>query len=377
MAAAVAVGLVAALVLSLPRAAAMQSKPVQTSEINLGLDAYSVDENAGALVVTITLTPPGSQQVTVDFSTNMNGNAEAGVDYIGVRRRLAFPPGTTQVETEVPIVDDRLVEGDETFEISLNAPQNAVLGNRATATVHILNDDVARLRVEDVDAWEDAGGAVITVTQSTTSTLQTYVHIYTEDDSAVAGEDYEAIPPLTLLNIPPGARTATLAIALYDNDLIEPNKQFRVRLADPLNAVIERDTATVTLLDDDGLPTLRVDDATAMEGDGAMHFTLTLDRAAEIAVQIDYATEDDSATSPDDYIQTSGQAKIPIGASAVTVSVPLVDDSLVEGDERFYLVLSKVVGANAANDRATGTIQDDDPGSSPRHRVYLPGILVE
>src|SRR5690606_213708 len=112
-----------------------------------------------------------------------------------VRRRLAFPPGTTQVETEVPIVDDRLVEGDETFEISLNAPQNAVLGNRATATVHILNDDVARLRVEDVDAWEDAGGAVITVTQSTTSTLQTYVHIYTEDDSAVAGEDYEAIPP--------------------------------------------------------------------------------------------------------------------------------------------------------------------------------------
>ena len=112
----------------------------------------------------------------------------------------------------------------------------------------------------------------------------------------------------------------------------------------------------------DGRPALSVADAQANEGAGAsVSFQVSLSHAAAGAVTVDYATADGTATAGVDYTATSGTLTFAAGDTAKTVSVPVLDDAVNEGEETFTLALSNATGARIADGEATGTITNDDP----------------
>ena len=93
------------------------------------------------LIFTVTLSAPTEAQVVVSFGT-IAGTAQSGVDYVGVTEsELIIPPGATSQTVEIIVVDDNIIEGDETLEAVIFAPVNAQLGV-ARAEAIILNDDV-------------------------------------------------------------------------------------------------------------------------------------------------------------------------------------------------------------------------------------------
>jgi hypothetical protein len=112
--------------------------------------ATSVAENAGPplaiLAVVNTLnTLPTTAPVTVQHAT-ANGTAVAGSDYTSTSGTLTFPTGTANGATQtinVPILNDSVVEGPETFTSTLTNPTGAVLGAVPTHTVTITDDDAA------------------------------------------------------------------------------------------------------------------------------------------------------------------------------------------------------------------------------------------
>ena len=114
------------------------------------------------------------------------------------------------------------------------------------------------------------------------------------------------------------------------------------------------------------VPTLQIEDASASEGAGALEFTVSLADGATPtqAVTVDYATTDGDALAGNDYTGTSGTLTIPTGASSGVISVPIIDDDVVEDDETFTLTLSNPSNAalpgGASSVAATGTIIDDD-----------------
>ena len=111
-----------------------------------------------------------------------------------------------------------------------------------------------------------------------------------------------------------------------------------------------------------GVARLSVADARANEGAGAsVAFTVSLSSAATGAVTVDYATADGSAAAGADYTATSGTLTFAAGETAKTVSVPVLDDAVDEGEETFTLRLSNATGARIADGEATGTIANDDP----------------
>ncbi|MCY3811055.1 MAG: fibronectin type III domain-containing protein, partial [Gammaproteobacteria bacterium] len=117
--------------------------------------------------------------------------------------------------------------------------------------------------------------------------------------------------------------------------------------------------ASTTIL---GPPALSVADAEVEEGPGAsLGFVVTLGRAASAAASVQYSAADDSATAGSDYTPTSGTLAFAVGDSAKTVSVPVLDDSVHEGDETLKFALSNASGAWIENGEAIGTIEDDDP----------------
>ena len=112
----------------------------------------------------------------------------------------------------------------------------------------------------------------------------------------------------------------------------------------------------------DGRPALSVADARANEGAGAsVAFEVSLSSAAAGAVTVDYATADGTAEAGSDYTATSGTLTFAAGETAKTVSVPVLDDAVDEGEETFTLRLSNATGARITDGEAVGTIANDDP----------------
>lgn len=121
-------------------------------------------------------------------------------------------------------------------------------------------------------------------------------------------------------------------------------------------------------------------DASASESDDSLVFTVRATGSAPQAdVRVDYALVPGSAAAVSDYSDVSGTLTIPAGIGHATISVPLVDDAVAEGDESFGLVLSKPVGAMLADATATATIADDDaaaPSAPPAADVCADVVLV-
>lgn len=117
--------------------------PPQPGTLALEQQAYSVGEGEGLLTVRVIRTGGSDGPVSVDFAT-ANGSASAGQDYTARNQTLTFADGVTIQSVNVPILDDPVPEGNETFTVNLSgATGGALLGNPTTSTATITDDDVA------------------------------------------------------------------------------------------------------------------------------------------------------------------------------------------------------------------------------------------
>jgi hypothetical protein len=89
--------------------------------------------------VKVTLSKPSSAPVTVAV-TPADGNARGGSDYLTAIPGVTFQPGETVRETTVLLIDDDLVEGNETFFLNLSDPVGATIGD-GQGLVTIVDDD--------------------------------------------------------------------------------------------------------------------------------------------------------------------------------------------------------------------------------------------
>ena len=68
-----------------------------------------------------------------------------------------------------------------------------------------------------------------------------------------------------------------------------------------------------------------------------------------------------AAAADEDYTRTRGTLSFAVGELQKTVSVPILDNALDEGEETFTLKLMNPQGAAIADGEATGTIEKSDP----------------
>ena len=64
-------------------------------------------------------------------------------DYSATTQTLTFPSSENELFISIPIIDDSIVENDETFSamLSLSTPAASVAIQQSTAEVTIINDD--------------------------------------------------------------------------------------------------------------------------------------------------------------------------------------------------------------------------------------------
>jgi hypothetical protein len=127
--------------------------------IDLQSPAIQVGEASGFVIVNVTRTDvTGTASVNYSTSdaagltscTTVDGRASERCDYETAVGTLRFAAGEAVKSIIIPIVNDALVEGTETFTITLSGATGAGLGN-STAVVTIVDNDVAPANQNPID----------------------------------------------------------------------------------------------------------------------------------------------------------------------------------------------------------------------------------
>jgi hypothetical protein len=126
-------------------------------EFNFSQANYSVQEDLGALTVTITRTGNSNAAASVDYLT-VDGSAVQKSDFELAIGTVNFAPGETTRTITILLNEDSHVEGTEGFKVTLINPNGAALGQTSTATVNIVDDGLESF----VNPIDDAGVFVYT-----------------------------------------------------------------------------------------------------------------------------------------------------------------------------------------------------------------------
>ena len=209
---------------------------------------------------------------------------------------VELPPAATGAPASVVTLDRQLLEFAATNwstaqTVTVTAVDNAALGDAAATLRHavsgaadyaavtaavaltIVDDDIARLTLDDATGKEQDESITFTVRSTPVSDQPVTVAYATaarEHDTAAAGADYTAVSGATL-SIAARQPSATFTVAVTDDELDEHAETFSVTLSNPSgNALVAGAGATGTIADDDDPPALSLADASAPEGGGGI-----------------------------------------------------------------------------------------------------------
>ena len=297
--------------------------------------------------------------------------------YIGrqgelMRRGFTFEPGQTEITIELPTEDDDLDEADVVYQAEIYhrtfndywAP-----GQPYSVTVSVVDDDLPRVGIEALsDSYDEGDYASFRLTREGQTNSDLPVRLRLTQTGRVVG--YPRRHTFGKRTIPIWQTTSSRDIGFWisrgDGD--EEDGAVAMELLPSEDYVIDPDKATdsFTVIDTDPAPNLRAFAPTVAEGDGEVRLVVDFEGAPprrDEKVTVDYSILSGTATEGEDYTAVSGTLTFEPGQEPLVISVPVVQDSLPEPDENFFLVLSNPRNAQLPNSAQTTrvTIKDDEP----------------
>ncbi|WP_409265580.1 beta strand repeat-containing protein [Massilia sp. BHUDP2] len=325
----------------------------------------------------ILITDAAGKQHTIDAVINWrtpSGDVSTMVAYAtgSTAYTLATTTGTLTIAPLVPNAKNPahtflgLTFNGRTLDIqggmvSGNAAANNVLGDLNT---YLANQP--QLTVSDISVDEDSGMATVTVTLSKASTDTISVKYATQDGTAAQGKDY--IGTSGVLTFGAQQTSASFQVPLIGNKVVDGARSLDIVLSDSMFAAIVDNVGVLTITDNDttspppaaqSVAGIVADGAGSVTEGGSLTFVVTLSAASGSenshaftlggqAGGLDLGT----LVFSNGVTLVNGKLVVPAGVASFTVTVPTIDDVLIEGAE------SVVLGVGGKT--ATGTIVDND-----------------
>lgn len=361
-----------------PGAPALGNQPVATltiinddSAISFSSPVYTVNEAVvgGLAMINIVRTGSTRGESSVEFITMTNGTATADVDFLMVSNLVTFAEGETVKSVTVPIINDMLVEGNETVLLRLQNPNGALLIAPDQAVLTIVDDDFGPGEISfattNYFARETDGVAVIAVARLGGSSGTASIKYTTGGGTALAGLDYTTATGTVAFES--GETNKSFTVTLLRNPMVTGDLTIGLTLSDPSGAALVPPT-TATLVIDDVDTGFRFSSPAFAAIETSENAILTVQRigATNNAVSVSYATTNGNALAGTHYQHTSGTLSFAPGETFKTFSVPLIYNPAVEGNLAFHAVLSSPSpGTQLANpSMASVSLIDVDIGFS-------------
>jgi len=298
-------------------------------EISLRASPLSITEGGSASFVIETNTA-AFEDVTIDYL--VAGRATDSIDYEPIPAFVVLPAGQTSVSVPVRSVTDTVFERDEDIVMRLQPANGYRLGNRASATITI------------VDGSKDAsGGPVLSVTSSAASTIEGQPVTFTIGASAASTRDLDIEVslggtaentvdytfPANDLVLPAGQTQLDVRIQTRQDNDVEPDKTITLALGGGIGYSVSSPSEASTTIESDDLPelTLRGGNIALGEGDSAAFIIEASDPLAE-NTSVNYQIGG-SATPGTDFETLTGTVVMLAGESSVSIPLFTLNDDVV------------------------------------------------
>ena len=309
---------------------------------------------------------------TVDFTHDLRVLVYVGIQGQPPRSRTLWltsdePEATIEFATE----DDDLDEADVVYEMVATVPYTdyTTVAEPHTITVTVLDDDLPRVGIEALsDSYNEGDYASFRLTREgqANSALPIRVRL------TQTGRVIRYFPEYTFgdrtIHIWETTRSQDIGFRISSNDGDEEDGAVDLELLPSDDYDIDPDKATdrFTVIDTDSAATLEAFAPAVDEGDGEITLVVSFEGAPpwrEEKVTVDYSILSGSATEGEDYTPVSGTLTFEPGEEPLYILVPVVQDSLAEPDETFFLRLSNARNARLPSSARTTTvtIRDDEP----------------
>ena len=219
---------------------------------------FSANESNDAATVSVRLNGPSSLPVRVSYIAT-NGTATADVDYLPVVGELFFPPGTTNQNFTVPLINDAFDEFPETVHLQLFSVTNAVFVGSTNAILLILDDDkpVVFFSQATYPAYESDASSVVKISVRLSKPYSEEVNVECAVTGLTAspGDDYDQPAVNIALRYLAGQTNKDISLVIRPDAIREPRETIQLTLTEfsggspgPIT------TATVVIYDNDSAP---------------------------------------------------------------------------------------------------------------------------
>jgi hypothetical protein len=283
---------------------------------------------------------------------------------------VVIPAGQQTATVPVTIVPDSLNEAAETVILNIQSATGATVTGTPQHTYTITDDDPEPTVafVQDSSGVEEENTTVQLAVQLSEVSGRTVTVNYaaTGGTAAGGGTDYTLVSGTLTFN--PGEFQKFVPVTIAEDTLNENSETVVVALSAPGFASLgTRSTHTLTITDDDPVPTLTFRapvTSSAPEGNsGTTVITLTVDLSTVSGrdVLVDYGVGGGTATLGTDFtLGGTGTLTIPAGATSGTIDLNILGDTRDEDDETVSVILTNLRGADPGADLAyTHTIEND------------------
>jgi Calx-beta domain len=241
------------------------------------------------------------------------------------------------------------------------------------------------LSINDVSVTEGNSGTVaatFTVSLSAAAgAAGVTFDIATADGTALSGSDYVASNQVGQI-IPAGNSTATFVVLVNGDTVFEGLQNYFVNVSNVIGATIADAQGIGVILNDEAVPDPSFTLASSSANEGAtgvitpVNVAIQLPGPSEVELSFNFATADASAAAGSDYVSVSGILIFAPGETQKNLSVDLVGDNTIEGDETFSLDLLIPRGGNThiitiVNDDAAGARPNAIPSLTDFGRAFL------
>ena len=329
--------------------------------------------NAAAQVTSVRYT-------TTDVTATGGFDNSSGIDYeTQTNQMISFSAGATFAVIIIPINQDSIHEGNETFTLTLSNALGVEFSNFAStliATVTIVDDETPTLSVVNstLSVSERAGHTAVELELSgptSGNVMVTYSTLIDSGTDTAQQADFTAHSSQTV-SIASAQIIGKIEVPITNDIENETDETFTIMLSGITGAVFSDGSSIVvkvTIIDDEELPTLTLDSTTleVTEGRSPAFVRLTLSPEPTDNVTVTYSTFGLTASNDgtDYMVHTNTNHIITSGNSTDYISIPITNDRRFEPTETFSVKITSVSGAafkeNVQEITTTITILDDEP----------------
>jgi len=326
----------------------------------------SVAEN-GTASIQLIRTENLTGEVIVNYLTTIGTAGE--VDYTPVSGSAILADGVDTITIDIDITDDEEYEGNEEFTVSITSVENGIPGTIADHTVTILDNEEQPLDeiafAASTSSVAEGGTASIELTRTGYRTGE--VSVSFETVTGTAGEsDYTPISGTAIFA--DGVDTAMIDVNILGDTDYEGNEVFTISLLSATGAIKGSITDhAVTILDDEE-PVVILDEISFTSSSSSIEeggiATIGLTRTGNLSGAVSVSFEMIIGTAGEsDYTPVSGTAIFADGGGTAIIEVDTVDDTSVEGDEEFTVLLTGAEGAELGTtyEHTVTIIENDEP----------------